>query len=417
MTVQQFSLLDSQDIPQTQPATRRFLVISVICFVIAFICICTVAGVVFSNTGEGSQPRVDTSYGDLNSKTSLRSSSSFEIQPSTSLATPLTADTKSTPILFSTTAPSTLQSMTDSELSGKSSLVATMYPSATMIPVTSSLLQMLSSFVSSSSEISLISRSSPIFQTSVRDFSSDVLSSFHSSILSTGLPNTTIGPLITLPVCPDSKFTCRSGECINLSARCNRYQDCQDKSDEENCLNCVGVQCDSGLCLWSWSPLCDGMVDCPDLSDEVNCASDSKIQCENGVWIYKNQWCNGIDNCYDNSDERNCSCLAGLETECGDGRCIRSDWVCDGYQDCSTDETGCGSGCDRNQYVCEDYSCITNPLCVMDAWTAPGARKSHNARSSGNVTSGMYDARQYLELSDNQTDNRQSSPNTKKVTC
>lgn len=51
MTVQQFSLLDSQDIPQTQPATRRFLVISVICFVIAFICICTVAGVVFSNTG------------------------------------------------------------------------------------------------------------------------------------------------------------------------------------------------------------------------------------------------------------------------------------------------------------------------------------------------------------------------------
>lgn len=51
MTVQQFSVLDSQDIPQTQPATRRFLVISVICFVIAFICICTVAGVVFSNTG------------------------------------------------------------------------------------------------------------------------------------------------------------------------------------------------------------------------------------------------------------------------------------------------------------------------------------------------------------------------------
>ena len=153
----------------------------------------------FLTLGEGSQPRVDTSYGDLNSKTTLRSSSLFEIQPSTSLATSLTADTKSTPILFSTTATSTLQSTADSELSGKSSLVATMYPSATMIPVTSSLLQMLSSFVSSSSEISMISRSSPIYQTSVRDMSSDVLSSFHSSILSTGLPNATIGPLITLP--------------------------------------------------------------------------------------------------------------------------------------------------------------------------------------------------------------------------
>lgn len=35
--------------------------------------------------------------------------------------------------------------------------------------------------------------------------------------------------------------------------------------------DCVGVQCDSGLCLWSWFPLCNGVVDCPDLSDEVNC--------------------------------------------------------------------------------------------------------------------------------------------------
>lgn len=33
----------------------------------------------------------------------------------------------------------------------------------------------------------------------------------------------------------------------------------------------MGVQCDSGLCLWSWLPLCNGVVDCPDLSDEVNC--------------------------------------------------------------------------------------------------------------------------------------------------
>jgi hypothetical protein len=41
-------------------------------------------------------------------------------------------------------------------------------------------------------------------------------------------------------------------------------------------------------------------------------------------------------------------CLAGLETECGDGRCIRNSWVCDGYHDCSTDEAGCG----RSLFYC-----------------------------------------------------------------
>lgn len=90
-------------------------------------------------------------------------------------------------------------------------------------------------------------------------------------------------------------------------------------------------------------------------------ASDTKFQCDNGVWISTDQWCNGIDNCYDNSDERNCSCLAGLETMCGDGKCIRTDWICDGFSDCSTDEIGCDK-CGGDQYVCGDYSCISETM-------------------------------------------------------
>lgn len=37
--------------------------------------------------------------------------------------------------------------------------------------------------------------------------------------------------------CPGNQFQCKSGQCLKMSARCNRKVDCDDKSDELNCFN------------------------------------------------------------------------------------------------------------------------------------------------------------------------------------
>ncbi|XP_061164327.1 atrial natriuretic peptide-converting enzyme-like [Saccostrea echinata] len=364
MTMQQFSVINPLENTKSQMARRNFLIMAILCFVFAFIFICTVVVVVLTNIENKRQHDYGPSYSDLKSQ-SINITSLFSlIQPST----PIHTSPMKTPTLgMSPTEMKATSSFIKeySSLSQKTTIVSTSpsqsfpllttYKSNSVLSTesTTSLIQNISL-----SSVELFNKSSSIFLPSTVDFTSIVLPSVSSSLLTSSHPNTTTNPPITLAACPNSDFTCRSGECVSQDAKCNRYIDCQDKSDEENCTDCIGVQCTSGLCLWSWSPLCDGIVDCFDLSDEVNCVADTnKRKCDNGVWIYKYQWCDGIDNCYDNSDEKNCSCLAGLEIECGDGQCIRKEWVCDAYQDCSTDEMGCDK-CSSSQYICQDYSCI-----------------------------------------------------------
>jgi hypothetical protein len=43
--------------------------------------------------------------------------------------------------------------------------------------------------------------------------------------------------------CPDSQFTCNSGQCISIGKKCNGDKDCLDGSDE---FNCEPVECDKG---------------------------------------------------------------------------------------------------------------------------------------------------------------------------
>lgn len=209
------------------------------------------------------QPRVDSDYGDLSSKTSDRSSLLSLIQPSSFFAQSVSTDSTLACRLISG---SPIKPAEVSTRPVHNSSAMMMYSSTIMVSATSTLLQVLSSVIPTSSERSW---TSPVFHTSSIDFSSNALSSFYSPVLSSSLVNTTIDALVTLPgmlwiihvkylwiemvkqtnvfisnlisinifssVCSEFDFTCHSGECVKQSFRCNRYQDCQDKSDEENC--------------------------------------------------------------------------------------------------------------------------------------------------------------------------------------
>ncbi|XP_052077253.1 atrial natriuretic peptide-converting enzyme-like [Mytilus californianus] len=161
-----------------------------------------------------------------------------------------------------------------------------------------------------------------------------------------------------LPECSTQQFRCRSGQCVDMSSRCDRVIQCEDMSDEFNCANCIGFECGNGFCTWSWIQ-CNKRVDCMDLSDEIGCEHGSSYRrCDNGLSIPSHKWCDDVDDCFDNSDEINCTCSFG-ETPCIGGQCIREEWICDGHVDClqGTDEANC-SDCSPDQFVCNDYSCL-----------------------------------------------------------
>lgn len=100
------------------------------------------------------------------------------------------------------------------------------------------------------------------------------------------LPSTTDPPtavrvvLTTKPSCPPGKFQCRDGQCIDANWRCDRYDDCRDMSDEQNCpCRSNQMTCANGVCvnkIW----MCDGSDDCGDNSDEKNCSAPTSPPCK-----------------------------------------------------------------------------------------------------------------------------------------
>ncbi|XP_068166712.1 very low-density lipoprotein receptor [Antennarius striatus] len=188
-----------------------------------------------------------------------------------------------------------------------------------------------------------------------------------------------------LLTCETDQFQCAHGrKCIPQSQVCDGVSQCQDRSDEQGCtkhMEGCAHRCDDGSRCIPDSFLCDGERDCWDGSDEANCVDEScsatDFKCTSGQCVSITMHCDGHPDCWDHSDEEKCINASACTTKhrCPQSKeCLVPEWVCDGDQDCKdgTDEKDCPVApvsCGEFQ-----WSCKSKTQCIPAAWRCDGMK-------------------------------------------